>query len=167
MNLFFNYLVTLRRQRPTVTAYSIHVDVINWKHFPCYWPFVWGIRRSSADSPNKSQWRGALTFYLICAWINGVNNRKAYDLRRHRAHCNVTVMNTVAVLTTTGQRIRKQYFDLFVLGYSDFGAIRLVLPLVSIFFKRIHVWLWSIMYSESQPPVRGSYEQNHVYLQRV
>ena len=32
-------------------------------------------------------------FSLICAWINGwVNNREAGDLRRHRAHCYVTVM---------------------------------------------------------------------------
>ena len=32
-------------------------------------------------------------FFLICAWINvWVNNRKAGDLRRHRAHYNVTVM---------------------------------------------------------------------------
>ena len=23
-----------------------HDDVIKWKHFPRYWPFVWGIRRS-------------------------------------------------------------------------------------------------------------------------
>ena len=31
---------------------------------------------------------------LICAWINGwVNNRKAGDLRRHRAHYDVTVMS--------------------------------------------------------------------------
>ena len=30
---------------------------------------------------------------LICAWVNGkVNNRKAGDLRRHRAHYDVTVM---------------------------------------------------------------------------
>ena len=34
-------------------------------------------------------------FFFICAWINGwVNNRKAGDLRRHRAHYDVTVMNT-------------------------------------------------------------------------
>ena len=39
------------------------------------------------------QWRGALMFSLICAWINGwVNNREAGDLRRHRAHYDVTVM---------------------------------------------------------------------------
>ena len=32
-------------------------------------------------------------FTLICAWINGwVNNRDAGDLRRHRAHYDVTVM---------------------------------------------------------------------------
>ena len=32
-------------------------------------------------------------FSLICAWINGwVNNREAGDLRRHRAHYDVTVM---------------------------------------------------------------------------
>ena len=34
---------------------------------------------------------------LICAWINGwVNNREAGDLRRHRAHCDVTVMIRVS-----------------------------------------------------------------------
>ena len=42
-----------------------HDDVIKWKHFPRYWPFVRGIHRSP--------WRG--------------------DLRRHRAHYDVTVMS--------------------------------------------------------------------------
>ena len=42
----------------------------------------------------KGQWRGALMFSLICVWINGwVNNGEAGDLRRYRAHYNVTVMN--------------------------------------------------------------------------
>ena len=42
---------------------------------------------------HKGQWRGALMFSLICAWINGsVNNREAGDLRRYRAHYDVTVM---------------------------------------------------------------------------
>ena len=55
--------------------YRCHDDVIKWKHFPRYWPFVRGIHRSSVNSPHKGQWRGALMFSLICAWINGwVNN---------------------------------------------------------------------------------------------
>ena len=72
---------------------SYHDDVIKWRHFPCYWPFVRGIQRSPVNSPHKGQWRGALMFSLICVWINGwVNNREASDLRRYRAHYDVTVM---------------------------------------------------------------------------
>ena len=45
------------------------------------------------NSPHKGQWRGALMFSLICAWINRwVNNREAGDLRRHRGHYDVNVM---------------------------------------------------------------------------
>ena len=67
-----------------------HDDVIKWKHFPRYWPFLWGIHRGPVNSPHKSQWRGALVFSLICVWINGwVNNSKAGGLRRHRARYDV------------------------------------------------------------------------------
>ena len=46
------------------------------------------------NSPHKGQWRGALMFYLIYAWINDwVNNREAGDLRRHRGHSDVIVMH--------------------------------------------------------------------------
>ena len=70
-----------------------HDDVIKWKHFPRYCPFVRGINRSSVNSPHQGQSRGALMFSLICAWINGwVNNRDAGDLRCHRAHYEVIVM---------------------------------------------------------------------------
>ena len=70
----------------------IHDD-ISWKHFLCHWPFVRGIRRSPVNSLHKGQWRGALMFSLICAWINDwVNNRGAGDLRSHSAHYDVTVM---------------------------------------------------------------------------
>ena len=63
-----------------------HDDVIKWKHFPRYWPLVRGIRA-------QYQWRGALTFSLICARIyDWVNNREADDLGRYRAHYDVTVM---------------------------------------------------------------------------
>ena len=47
---------------------------------------------------DKGQWRRALMLSLICAWINGwVINGKAGDLRRHRAHYDVTIMRSVAL----------------------------------------------------------------------
>ena len=70
-------------------------DVIKWKHFLGYWPFVRGIHRSPVDSPHQGQWRGALMYSLICEWTNGwANNRNDGDLRRHRTHFDVTVMNS-------------------------------------------------------------------------
>ena len=75
------------------STHKLHDDVIKWKHFPRYWPFVRGSHRSTVNSPHKGQWRGALMFSLICVWINGwVNNRDSGDLRRHRAHHDVIVM---------------------------------------------------------------------------
>ena len=51
------------------------------------------MHRSMVNFPHKDQWRGALTFTLICAWINvWVNNREGGDLRRHLAHYDVIVM---------------------------------------------------------------------------
>ena len=71
----------------------VHDDLMKWKHFPRYWPFVRGIHRSTVNFPHKGQWRGALMFSLICVWINGwVNNREAGDLRRYRVRCDVIVM---------------------------------------------------------------------------
>ena len=98
---------------------GIHDDVMKWKHFPRYWPFVQGIHRSQVKSPHKGQWRRALMFSLICIWINvwvnnsphkgqrrgalmfslicvwinvWVNNHEAGDLRRYRTHYDVIVM---------------------------------------------------------------------------
>ena len=90
------------QQKTTVTsgphgratwASWVHDDVIKWKHFRQYWPFVQGIYRSSVDSHN-CQWRVAFMFSLIYAWTNSwVINQDAGDWRRHRAHCDVTVMS--------------------------------------------------------------------------
>ena len=52
----------------------------------------------TGNSLHKGQWRGALMFSLICVWINDwVNNREAGDLRRYRAHCDVTVMSLMGL----------------------------------------------------------------------
>ena len=68
-----------------------------WRHqmetFPASLAICSGIHRSPVNFTHKGQWRGALMFCLICVWINGwVNNRDAGDLRRYRAHCDVSVM---------------------------------------------------------------------------
>ena len=70
-----------------------HDDVIKWKHFPRYWPFVRGIHRSPVNSPTKAS-DVELMFSLICTCINGwINNGDAGDLRRHHAHYQATVMS--------------------------------------------------------------------------
>ena len=84
------------RRTGNITWTNNHDDVIKWKHFPRYWPFVRGIHRSPVNSPHKGQWRGALLFSLICTRINDwENNREASDLRRHGARYDVTVMKTL------------------------------------------------------------------------
>ena len=61
---------------------ALHDDVIKWKHFPRYWPFVRGIHQWPMNSPHKGQWRGALIFSWICVWINGWENiREAGDTK--------------------------------------------------------------------------------------
>ena len=82
---------------------SNHDDVIKWRHFPRYWPFVRGINRSPVNSPHKSQWRGVFMFSLICVWPNGwISNGEAGDLRRHRAHYDVTVMIELGYVCACG-----------------------------------------------------------------
>ena len=89
--------VNILTLRPLAKGRGNHDDVIKWKHFPRYWPFVTGIHRSTVDSHHKGQWRGALMFYFICAWTNGwENNRDAGDWRRRRDQYEVTVMDEPA-----------------------------------------------------------------------
>ena len=74
-----------------IRCFSRHDDVIEWKHFPRYWPFVWGIHRSLVNSPHKGQWRGALMYSLICAlhkWLS----KQSWGWWHQRVHCDVIVM---------------------------------------------------------------------------
>ena len=66
-----------------------------WRHqretFSALLAFVRRNHRSPVDSPQIGQW--TLMFSLICAWTScWANTRDAGDLRRHRAHFDVTVM---------------------------------------------------------------------------
>ena len=120
----FTYGILVKRT-PVKKSFScwytqVHDDVIKWKHFPRYWPFVRWIHRSPANSSHKSQWRGALMFSFICAWINGwVNNDEAGDLRRHSAHYDVTVLSMALKLR---HRFRPHQIDVLVQDCNIFIA---------------------------------------------
>ena len=93
-----NQIILLNQPQNFLTSQGTFKSMATWwRHqmetFLRYWPFVRGNHRSPVNSPHKGQWRGALIFSLICVWINGwVNNREAGDLRRYRAHYDVSVM---------------------------------------------------------------------------
>ena len=97
--LFFTVNLSKPFNQKSCFRYLRHLNmiyIIKWKHLLHYWPFVWGIHRSPVNSSHKGQWRGALMFSLICAWINHwLNNREASDLRCHHAHYDIIVMKLV------------------------------------------------------------------------
>ena len=115
-------------QRPS----DYHDDVIKWKHFPRYWPFVRGIHRSPVNFPHKGQWRIVLMFSLNCAWIYGwVNNGEAGDMRRHRSHYDVFVMIaaiehvTMAAITWTAfvaPYIKSSSYQVIKAGDQNFST---------------------------------------------
>ena len=78
---------------------QLHDDVIKWKHFPRYWRFVLGIHRTPGEFPTQRPVTRSFDFFFIYARITGwVNNREAGDLRRHRVHCDVTVMSVLMLV---------------------------------------------------------------------
>ena len=70
-------------------------NVIKWKHFPRYWPFRW------------------------------VNNGKAGDLRRHRAHYDVIVMSWDPGPITQTMFLWKFKFNENIVVSADILAIRI------------------------------------------
>ena len=95
-----------------------HDDVIKWKHFPRYSPFVQWIHWSLVNSPHKGQWHGALMLCLICAWINGwVNNLEAGDLSCHHAHYDIVVMDLTLSLTKPSVVLRQTLLSMMILQF--------------------------------------------------
>ena len=77
---------------PTDENNSIHDDVIKWKYFPRYWPFVRGIHRHRWIPLTKAS-DAELWFFTYAGLNTWVNNREAYDLfetpsRPLWNHCN-------------------------------------------------------------------------------
>ena len=119
----------------------IHDDVIKWKYFPRYWPFVRGIHRRPVNSPHKGQWRGALMVSLICVWIDGwVNNRKGGDLRRHRGHYDVTVMRRITDMMFAPKCLNTQHM-VYSRYYTFRWSERTDLEKLTV---RQWLWVWCI-----------------------
>ena len=98
LSAFYETQTHIYATSPALTNWKNQHCALSEKYFhtcilDCYWPFVQENNRSLVNSLHKGQWRGALIFSLICAWINAwVNNCEAGDLRRHRTHYDVIVM---------------------------------------------------------------------------
>ena len=87
------------------TAFQQHIDdsiteniKAWWRHqmetFSALLALCAGNSPVPVNSPHKGQWRGALMFPFICAWIHDwVNNHEAGDLRCYRGHYDVSVMD--------------------------------------------------------------------------
>ena len=124
-----------------------HNDVIKWKHFPRYWPFMRWIHRSPVNSPHKGQWRRTLIFSLICTRINGwVNYGEAGDLRRHCVHYDVTVMQEISMYNHLWYHIERM---------DNFFISHLINAMRIIYFKNPHT-----TYHMPWHPISPSVSQN-------
>ena len=104
-----------------VKTFPFHDDVIKWKHFLHFCPFVRGIHRWSVNSPHKGPVPRSFVWCLVLAWTNGwVNNRIAVSVTRPRAYYDVTVMpwcHTVPLGLSTVE-IHAQGFVFLLAGYE-------------------------------------------------
>ena len=109
---------------PMLTEYKLQRHCIRpdtqvswWRHqmetFSALLAPLRGIHRSPLNSPHDCQWRWALMFCFICAWINSsVSNREAGDMRCHCVHYDVTVM--FMALNTLVYNVGDKHSILFV-----------------------------------------------------
>ena len=124
-NLFIDILSTFKRivLRPIlmISPYGtgndlvssgnkpLHDDVIKWKHFPRYWPFVRGIHRSPVNFHHKGQWHGALM--IVYLRLNKRSSKQSwgwwFETPSHSLwrHCNIHLYNACSAMTTREQHV--------------------------------------------------------------
>ena len=109
----------------------VHEDVIKWKHFPRYWPLVWGIHQSPVNSPHKSQWRGALMFSLICD-LNKRFSKQSWGWRFETpscslwCHCNVICTNQILFKEAHLKMLLPTYYHVVMMSRNKvLGSISL------------------------------------------
>ena len=115
---------------------------IRWKHFPRYLPFIRGIPLNGEFPPQKPVTRSFDLFFDLRLDKDWINYRGVGDLRRYRAHFDVTVMLTLFLrvkLTTskycfwwwlgTGQATNhclKQWWLVYWRAYASLGLNELM-----------------------------------------
>ena len=87
-------MVWISFSRHVRDLHTNHDDVIKWKHFPRYWPFVRGIHRSPVNSPHRPVTRNFDAFFDLHPnkllskqswgwWLE----KPSRSLQRHRNDC--------------------------------------------------------------------------------
>ena len=76
-----------------------HDDVIKWKHFPRYWPFVGGNPTVVGRFPSQKPVTRSFDFFLWSAWTNGWANNRWFETPLRWRHCNVTKSNCLSWLS--------------------------------------------------------------------
>ena len=70
-----------------------HDDVIKWKHFPRYWPFVRGIHAPDGFPSQRPVTRSFGVFFDLCLnkWLSKQLRRRLFEkpLRSLWRHCNI------------------------------------------------------------------------------
>ena len=113
-----------------------HDDVIKWKHFPRYWPFVREIHRSPVNSPHRGQWRGDLMFSLICAWINKILSKQSWGRRFETLslplwrHSNETIWSRAMKLGQNFHHIEEDIFKCIYLNENVCISIKISLKCI-------------------------------------
>ena len=82
-------------------VHAFHYDVIKWKHFPRHCPLCGEFTGHRWIPLTKGSDAELSCFLWSVPWINGwVNNGEAGDLRRYRAHYDITVIDITFLGTT-------------------------------------------------------------------
>ena len=139
----------LHRKLPRInipyTLQKSHDDVIKWKLFRLTGPLC-GEFTGHRWIPLTKARDAELWCFFICTWINGsVNNREAGDLRRHRAHNDVTVMHC----NDCGKR--------YPVLTSPYRKSRLASLLTVRHTRQSLVWRWPIARYDQLPIIFQSY----------
>ena len=95
-----------------------HDDVIKWKHFPRYWPFVRGIHRSPVNSPHK---RPVVRNFDVFSDLR-LNKRLSRQSWGHLAHYDVIVMQQQYVLKLTRALVNAENAPLAITEILQFSV---------------------------------------------